>query len=162
MTMVFKSFFADGISQLSYLVGDDSSGTAAVIDPRPDVDAYLETAQRREVSITHIFETHIHADFMSGSRELAERTGGARIYGSGEGGAEYGFDNEKIRNGDEFTLGDVLLKVRHTPGHTPEHVASSCPKRTEPILPGASLPAIRCSSGPPDDRTCWAAKKPRN
>jgi hydroxyacylglutathione hydrolase len=123
MTMVFKSFFADGISQLSYLVGDDSSGTAAVIDPRPDVDDYLEAAQRREVSITHIFETHIHADFMSGSRELAERTGGARIYGSGEGGAEYGFDNEKIRNGDEFTLGDVLLKVRHTPGHTPEHVA---------------------------------------
>jgi hydroxyacylglutathione hydrolase len=123
MTMVLESFFADGISQLSYLVGDDSSGTAAVIDPRPDVDAYLETAQQREVSITHIFETHIHADFMSGSRELAERTGGARIYGSGEGGAEYGFDNETIRNEDEFTLGDVLLKVRHTPGHTPEHVA---------------------------------------
>ena len=123
MGLVFESFFADGISQLSYLVGDDSEGTAAVIDPRPDVDVYLHAAQQREVSITHVFETHIHADFMSGSRELAARVGGAKIYCSHEGGAEYGFRQEGIRDGDEFTFGDTLLKVRHTPGHTPEHVA---------------------------------------
>lgn len=123
MGLVFKSFFAEGIAQLSYLVGDDSEGTAAIIDPRPDVDVYLHEAQRREVSITHIFETHIHADFMSGSRELAERVGGAKIYCSHEGRAEYGFEQEGIRSGDEFTFGDTLLKVQHTPGHTPEHVA---------------------------------------
>jgi hydroxyacylglutathione hydrolase len=123
MGLVFKSFFAEGIAQLSYLVGDDSKGTAAIIDPRPDVDVYLHEALRREVSITHIFETHIHADFMSGSRELAERVGGAKIYCSHEGRAEYGFEQEGIRSGDEFTFGDTLLKVQHTPGHTPEHVA---------------------------------------
>jgi hydroxyacylglutathione hydrolase len=123
MGLVFNSFFAEGISQLSYLVGDDSEGTAAIIDPRPDVDVYLHEAQRREVSITHIFETHIHADFMSGSRELAERVGGAKIYCSHEGGAEYDFEQEGIRSGDEFTFGDTLLKVQRTPGHTPEHVA---------------------------------------
>lgn len=123
MGLVFKSFFAEGISQLSYLVGDDSQGTAAIIDPRPDVEVYLQEATRREVSITHIFETHIHADFMSGSRELSERVGGAKIYCSREGGAKYGFQHEGIRGGDEFTFGDTLLKVSHTPGHTPEHVA---------------------------------------
>jgi hydroxyacylglutathione hydrolase len=123
MGLVFTSFFAEGISQLSYLIGDDSEGTAAIIDPRPDVDVYLQEAQRRELSITHVFETHIHADFMSGSRELAERVGGAKIYCSHEGRAEYGFEQEGIRSGDEFTFGDTLLKVQHTPGHTPEHVA---------------------------------------
>lgn len=122
MGLVFESYFADGIAQLSYLVGDDSKGTAAVIDPRPDVDVYLEAARKRELSITHIFETHIHADFLSGSRELAARAGGAKIYCSREGGAEYGFEQEGIRAGDEFTFGDALIKVQHTPGHTPEHV----------------------------------------
>jgi hydroxyacylglutathione hydrolase len=123
MGLVFKSFFADGISQLSYLVGDDSDGAAALIDPRPDVDVYLQEAERREVSITHIFETHIHADFMSGSRELAERVGGARVYCSHEGGAKYGFEQQGIRSGDEFSFGDTLVRVRPTPGHTPEHVS---------------------------------------
>lgn len=123
MGVVFESYFADGISQLSYLVGDDGEGTAAVIDPRPDVDVYLHAARRRELSITHVFETHVHADFMSGSRELAIRAGGAKIHCSHEGGAQYGFDQEAVRGGDEFTFGDALLTVRHTPGHTPEHVA---------------------------------------
>jgi hydroxyacylglutathione hydrolase len=123
MGLVFESFFAQGISQLSYLVGDDSAGTAAVFDPRPDVDVYFDAAQKRELSITHIFETHIHADFMSGSRELAERLGTAKIYCSHEGDASYGFDHEAVHCGDTFTFGDALVTVRHTPGHTPEHVA---------------------------------------
>jgi hydroxyacylglutathione hydrolase len=153
MGLVFESFFADGISQLSYLIGDDAQGIAAVIDPRPDVEAYLETARQREVSITHVFETHIHADFMSGSRELAERAGGADIYCSGEGGAAYGFDHQAIHDGDEFTLGDALLKVRHTPGHTPEHVAfilSEKDRATSPwgVMTGDSL--FVGSAGRPD------------
>ncbi len=153
MGLVFESFFADGIAQLSYLVGDDSAGTAALIDPRADVEAYLNVAQKREVSITHILETHIHADFMSGSRELAERVGGAKIYCSHEGGAEYGFDQEAIRDGDELALGSALITVRHTPGHTPEHVAyllSEKDRKDAPwgVLTGDSL--FVGSAGRPD------------
>jgi hydroxyacylglutathione hydrolase len=75
MTMIFERVQTRGIAQISYLVGDDSSGTAAVIDPRPNVAVYLEIARRHGVAITHVFETHIHADFMSGSRELVDRLG---------------------------------------------------------------------------------------
>ncbi|MCA9117867.1 MAG: MBL fold metallo-hydrolase, partial [Planctomycetaceae bacterium] len=73
MTMVFERVQTPGIAQLSYLIGDDSSGTAAVIDPRPGAEIYLELARQHSVSITHVFETHIHADFMSGARELVDR-----------------------------------------------------------------------------------------
>ena len=124
MTLRFEQVLADGVAQCSYLVGDDSTGTAAVVDPRPDADVYLELAQRYGVAITHVFETHIHADFMSGARELAARLGGAaKLCVSVEGGAEYDFEHEPIRDGDSFTFGSVRLVVRHTPGHTPEHVS---------------------------------------
>ncbi|GAA5505228.1 rhodanese-like domain-containing protein [Novipirellula caenicola] len=123
MTLVFQKVQTEGIAQLSYLVGDDSTGTAAVIDPRPNVDVYLELSREYGVAITHIFETHIHADFMSGARELASRLGTAKIYASGEGDAKYDFDVEKIKAGDSFKFGSLVLTVRHTPGHTPEHVA---------------------------------------
>ena len=84
--MVFERVQTQGIAQLSYLIGDDSSGTAAVIDPRPNVEVYLQIARTHEVAITHVFETHIHADFMSGARELVSRLGSARLCSSGEGG----------------------------------------------------------------------------
>lgn len=121
MTMVFQRVETPGIAQLSYLIGDDSSGTAAVIDPRPNVDVYLEHARRYGVAITHVFETHIHADFMSGARELVHRLGSAQLCASGEGGAKYGFGVHKLRDGDRFEFGSVALVGRHTPGHTPEH-----------------------------------------
>lgn len=73
--MVFERLHTEGIAQLSYLIGDNGQGTAAVIDPRPDCDVYLELARQHGVAITHIFETHIHADFMSGSLELSRRFG---------------------------------------------------------------------------------------
>src|SRR6266481_9386947 len=123
MSLIFERIVTDGIAAVSYLIGDDEEGTAAVIDPRPDVEVYLELARKNGVSITHIFETHIHADLVSGSRELAARTGTARIYASSEGGAEYGFDREPVRDGDEFKFGSLILTARHTPGHTPEHVS---------------------------------------
>src|SRR5204862_7793872 len=116
-----------GIAAVSYLIGDDEEGTAAVIDPRPDVEIYLELARKSGVSITHVFETHIHADLVSGSRELAARTGTARIYASSEGGAEYGFDREPVKDGDDFKFGSLILTARHTPGHTPEHVSHVAP-----------------------------------
>jgi hydroxyacylglutathione hydrolase len=109
MTMVFQRVHTPGIAQISYLIGDDDSGTAAVIDPRPNVDVYLEAARQFGVAITHVFETHIHADFMSGSQELVSRLGAARLCASGEGDAEYGFDLIKIRDGEPFEFGKVLL-----------------------------------------------------
>lgn len=123
MTIVFESVQTDGIAQISYLVGDTSTGTAAVVDPRPDVGIYLKLSRRHGVSITHIFETHIHADFMSGSRELAAQVGSAGIYASGEEDAKYDFDLQKIHGDDRFEFGGVVLTARHTPGHTPEHLS---------------------------------------
>lgn len=144
MTMRFEQILAEGIAQCSYLVGDDNSGTAAVIDPRPDVDVYLDMARHHGLSITHVFETHIHADFMSGARELVARLGGkAELCVSVEGGAEYGFDHSPVRNGDRFTFGKLTMVARHTPGHTPEHMAYALHEETadEPwgILTGDSL-----------------------
>lgn len=123
MTMVFERVKTEGIAQLSYLLGDDATGTAAVIDPRPNVDIYLDIAREHGVAITHVFETHIHADFMSGARALVDRLGQARLCASGEGDAEYDFELERIGAGDRFEFGSVVLTARHTPGHTPEHLS---------------------------------------
>lgn len=124
MTMVFETVQTEGIAQLSYLLGDDDSSTCCVVDPRPDVGIYLELARKHGLAITHIFETHIHADFMSGARELADRLGShAKIFASGEEDTDYDFDVEKVHDGDTFEFGSLRMTVRHTPGHTPEHVS---------------------------------------
>ena len=153
MALIFERIQTDGIAQLSYMVGDDSEGVAAVFDPRPDVDCYLELAREKQVSITHIFETHIHADLVSGARELCARVQTAKIFVSHEGDARYGFDHEKIKAGDTFTLGSVLITVRHTPSHTPEHVAYALAEKDHPdvpwgVLTGDSL--FVSSAGRPD------------
>src|SRR5215471_21865556 len=98
MSLVFKTIQTEGIAELSYLVGDDDEGVAAVFDPRPDCDIYIRMARDAGVAITHIFETHIHADLVSGSRELCAQLESAKIYVSHEGGAEYGFEPEKIKD----------------------------------------------------------------
>ena len=153
MSLIFECIQTDGIAELSYLVGDASEGVAAVFDPRPDVDCYLQLAREKQVSITRIFETHIHADFVSGSCELCARAESAKIFLSHEGGARYGFDHEKIKDGDRFKLGSVLITVRHTPGHTPEHVAYLMAEKDHPdapwgVLTGDSL--FVSSAGRPD------------
>lgn len=121
--MVIETVFTEGIAQLSYLIGDKATGKAVVIDPRHDIEPYIELARSNNLVITHALETHIHADFVSGSRELAARTGTAKIFVSVEGGASYGFPHEKLRDGDKIDLGRVILTARHTPGHTPEHMS---------------------------------------
>jgi hydroxyacylglutathione hydrolase len=121
--LIFETVRTDGLAHLSYLIGDRSSGRAAVIDPRRDVEVYLELARQHRLTITHAVETHIHADFVSGSRELAARTGTAKVYLSVEGGAHYGFAHEPLRDGARLDLGAVNLTAVHTPGHTPEHMA---------------------------------------
>ena len=121
--VIFETVRTDGLAHLSYLIGDRSLGHAAVIDPRRDVDAYLELARKHRLTITHAIEPHIHADFVSGSRELAARTGTAKIYVGVESGAKYGFAHEPLRDGSRIKIGAVTLTAMHTPGHTPEHMA---------------------------------------
>lgn len=153
MALIFECIQTDGIAQLSYLVGDDSEGVAAVVDPRADVECYLELARKKKVSITHIFETHIHADLVSGSRELGARLESAKLYLSHEGGAHYRFAHEPLHDGDTFRFGAALITVRHTPGHTPEHVAFIVADKDQPnapwgVLTGDSL--FVNSAGRPD------------
>lgn len=153
MALIFELIQTDGIAGLSYLVGDDSAGVAAVFDPRADVDCYLELAREKQVSITHIFETHIHADLVSGARELAGRVESAKIFASHEGRARYNFEHEPVHDGDVFKFGAVLITARHTPGHTPEHVAYLIAEQEHPdapwgVLTGDSL--FVSSAGRPD------------
>src|ERR671925_681913 len=153
MSLVFKTIQTEGIAELSYLVGDDDEGVAAIFDPRADVDVYIDMAREAGVAITHIFETHIHADLVSGSRELCARVESAKIHNSSEGGAEYGFDREKVNDGDRFEFGEVLVTARHTPGHTPEHMSYLLAEADHPnepwgILSGDAL--FVSSAGRPD------------
>lgn len=120
MALINEQIYADGLAQMSYIVGDDSAGVAAVIDPRRDVDVYVERAREKGLKITAIIETHIHADFVSGTHELAARTG-AKIYGGKSD--DYQFDLVQMVEGDEIQLGAARLRALHTPGHTPEHVS---------------------------------------
>ncbi|WP_020605452.1 MBL fold metallo-hydrolase [Spirosoma spitsbergense] len=120
MALVLEQINSEGLAQLSYIVGDDKAGLVAVIDPRRDVAVYLARAQALGVRITAIIETHIHADFVSGSHELEAHTG-APIYG-GISDA-YQFDLTQVNDGDGIELGNVTLRALHTPGHTPEHVS---------------------------------------
>jgi hydroxyacylglutathione hydrolase len=153
MSLVFKTIQTEGIAELSYLLGDDEEGVAAVFDPRPDCDVYIEMAREVGVAITHIFETHIHADLVSGSRELCARVESARIFASHEGGARYGFEHEQVQDGDRFTFGNVVVTARHTPGHTPEHLSYVLTEADHPdepwgVLTGDSL--FVSSAGRPD------------
>jgi len=117
--MFLETIRSEGLSHLSYLLGDESAGVCAVVDPRRDIQIYLEIAKDRDVRISHILETHVHEDFVSGSRELAAQTG-ATIY-AGESN-ERTFDHEAVKDGDTIRVGNLSLQALHTPGHTPEHV----------------------------------------
>lgn len=118
--MLLETVESEGLAHLSYVLGDDSAGVCAVIDPRRDVSTYLEIARKSHCRITHVLETHIHADFVSGSRELAAQTGAPVYVGAAEG---YGFEHRPLREGETLELGSLCLRVLHTPGHTPEHVS---------------------------------------
>ena len=126
--MLVRRFYDDRLAQASYLIGCQQTGEAIVIDPARDVAPYLDAAQHEGVRITQVTETHIHADFMSGTRALAAATG-ARVLLSGEGGPDWQYafaaaDHAVLlHDGDVITLGQVRLNVMHTPGHTPEHLA---------------------------------------
>lgn len=120
MALINEQIYAEGLAQMSYIVGDDSKGVAAVIDPRRDVDVYVKRAREKGLKITAIVETHIHADFVSGAHELSARIG-AKIYGGKSD--DYKFDLNQMIEGDEIRLGSARLRALHTPGHTPEHIS---------------------------------------
>lgn len=116
--MILEQLYTNCLSEAAYFIASD--GEAAVIDPLRDVDEYIAKAEEHGVTIKYIFETHFHADFVSGHLELAERTGATIIYGPS---TNANFDFHKAADGEEFNIGDLKIKVLHTPGHTLE---SSC------------------------------------
>ena len=136
--MFFQHIYDKTLAQASYFIGCQKEGVAAVIDPKRDVDTYLEVAKQNNMRITHILETHIHADFLTGSRELAALTG-AKLYLSDEGGPDwsYAFDHVGLRDGDSFMVGNLRIDVLHTPGHTPESISfllTDTPASPEPVM----------------------------
>jgi hydroxyacylglutathione hydrolase len=117
--MYLQQFFIDGHGCASYLIGCEAQGIAAVVDPDREVKKYIQVAESRGLKITHIIETHLHADHVSGNTDLAQRTG-ADIYLYESAGVE--FPHQPLQDGQILKLGNLNLRVEHTPGHTPESI----------------------------------------
>jgi len=116
--MYFKQYYLGCLAHASYLIG--SGGEAAVVDPQRDIEQYINEAETEGLKIKYVIETHLHADFVSGHRELAERTGARIVFGCKAGAA---FDYAPAKDCDEFGIGKVILRVLETPGHTPESIS---------------------------------------
>jgi hydroxyacylglutathione hydrolase len=116
--MYFKQFYLGCLAHASYLIGSD--GEAAVVDPQRDVDQYINEAEGNGLRIKYVIETHLHADFVSGHRELAARTGAEIVFSVK---AEATFPHRAVRDGDEIRIGKVVLRIMETPGHTPESIS---------------------------------------
>ena len=127
--MYFKQFFDNKLAQYSYLIGCQANGTALIIDPMRDIDQYIDVAADENLRIVAAADTHIHADYISGLREFAER--GVKVYASDEGDKNWkyewlknsDYDFELLNEGDTFKIGNITFKAWHTPGHTPEHLS---------------------------------------
>src|SRR5439155_12834744 len=115
--MYFKQFYLGCLAHASYLIGSD--GEAVVVDPQRDVDQYVQEAGAQNLKIKYIIESHLHADFISGHRELAARTGAEIVFGQ-KAGAK--FSHRPVKDGDELIIGRVRLRIMETPGHTPESI----------------------------------------
>jgi hydroxyacylglutathione hydrolase len=129
-----QQFVIEGLGHLSTLIADEAAGVAAVVDPRRDVDVYLDAARAAGLRITHVVETHLHNDYVSGGRELASLTGASHVIGAG---AELRHEHRPIRDGESFDLGSLRFQALDTPGHTPEHVSYAVADRSradEPVL----------------------------
>jgi glyoxylase-like metal-dependent hydrolase (beta-lactamase superfamily II)/rhodanese-related sulfurtransferase len=119
--LVLEQFYLQCLSQASYLIGDKGSGRAVVVDPQRDTRQYLDAASHNGLEIERVIETHFHADFLSGHLELAEQTGATIAYGEAAGPVS--FPIERLAHGTRVSLGDVVLEIRATPGHTPESIS---------------------------------------
>ena len=120
--VLIRQFVVEGLGHISALVADEARGVAAVIDPRRDVDVYLQAAAERGWRISHVLETHLHNDYISGAPELAALTGARHVIGAG---AEVAYEHQPTREGDAIDVGRLRFRTMETPGHTPEHVAYS-------------------------------------
>src|ERR1041385_1009778 len=118
--MIFKQFYLGCLAHASYLVGDEQTRTAVVVDPRRDVEIYLDEARAQNLAVKHVFLTHLHADFIAGHLELRDRAG-AQIHLGAKASAEYTF--APMADGDVLEFGRVRLQVLETPGHTPESIS---------------------------------------
>jgi glyoxylase-like metal-dependent hydrolase (beta-lactamase superfamily II)/rhodanese-related sulfurtransferase len=137
--MYFKQFYLACLAHASYLIG--SEGEAAVVDPQRDVDQYIAEAAAQNLTIKFVIETHLHADFVSGHRELAARTGAEIVFGEK---ADAEFPHAAVRDGDEIKLGQIILRILETPGHTPESISilvidSEVSNQPQKILTGDTL-----------------------
>jgi hydroxyacylglutathione hydrolase len=126
---MFQRYFDEGLAQCSFLIACERTGEALVVDPRRDVAVYAEAAARHNLRIAYAIETHIHADFVSGSRELAA-LGATTIGGPG---SNLGFPYREARHGDLLEAGDLRCRFLHTPGHTPEHISILVEQPDEPV-----------------------------
>jgi glyoxylase-like metal-dependent hydrolase (beta-lactamase superfamily II)/rhodanese-related sulfurtransferase len=117
--MIFSQHYLGCLSHASYLIGDESTGRAVVVDPRRDIGVYLAEAAAKGLRIERVIETHLHADFLSGHLELADRTGAVISFGEA---ADLDFPTEPLVDGQRIALGEVTLEIRATPGHTPESI----------------------------------------
>lgn len=136
--MFFQHVYDKSLAQASYVIGCQKTGEAIVIDAKRDIDTYLEIAKQNNLTITHVTETHIHADFLAGTRELNAVTG-AKMYLSDEGGPDwsYKFDHIGLKDGNSIKVGNLSLEVIHTPGHTPESISlvlTDNPATKEPVM----------------------------
>jgi glyoxylase-like metal-dependent hydrolase (beta-lactamase superfamily II)/rhodanese-related sulfurtransferase len=137
--MYFKQFYLGCLAHASYMIG--SAGEAAVVDPQRDVEQYLTEAEARGLKIKYVVETHLHADFVSGHRELAARTGAEVVFGATAGAR---FPHRAVRDGDELRVGSVRIRVLETPGHTPESIClvvtdAEAPGEPPKVLTGDTL-----------------------
>jgi glyoxylase-like metal-dependent hydrolase (beta-lactamase superfamily II)/rhodanese-related sulfurtransferase len=132
--VVFEQFYLSCLAHASYLVGDQ--GEAVVVDPQRDVDQYIEAARAKGLSIRYVLETHLHADFVSGHRELAERTGATIVLGARAGAT---FPHRAVKDGEQLTVGRVRITVLETPGHTPEGVCYLVEDGGDPSAPARLL-----------------------
>jgi glyoxylase-like metal-dependent hydrolase (beta-lactamase superfamily II)/rhodanese-related sulfurtransferase len=130
--MRFTQYYLECLSQASYLIGDESTGRAVVVDPRRDVEEYVADAAARGLTIVGVINTHFHADFVSGHQELAAATGAWIGYGRA---ARPEFEVRSLADGDTVVLGDVVLKIMETPGHTPESISVLVYEHAEDPVP---------------------------
>jgi len=120
-TLFFKRVFDESLAQTSYIIGNTETKEVIVIDPKRDIDTYLEIAKQHNLKITKVIETHIHADFLSGAPELATATGAALVLsGETDKNWKYEIPHTPLKDGDRIKMGNILLEAMHTPGHTPE------------------------------------------
>src|SRR5438045_2891614 len=137
--MYFKQFYLGCLAHASYLIG--SEGEATVVDPQRDVDQYIDEAAAQNLKIKFIIETHLHADFISGHRELAEKTGAEIVFGRQAGAT---FTHRAVKDGDELIVGRAGLRFIETPGHTPESICilvtdAESPEQAPKLLTGDTL-----------------------